>query len=292
MCRIMGLYASRESYRYVRSLLSHFYNASINDYLNRELGGDGRHCHGFGYVIIGYEAGGLDIVYHRHDAADVYGRGEESCRLNIGHMDNELENLASRLDKYEWLFLVLHSRRTTRYQPRGAMHTHPYHVTYIGSDGVYEYYVAHNGGLHKDVMGAEIDVPYTYISDSNVLAHYVARLASRGTSIASAISSASKYTREHSALVAVVLRLGYRGDGVSVELYASGYNPHGLTGLYERYYRPIVFEARGLAGFASSTIWEYVGRDNMLRGLSGTTIWGRTVLVAEKNIVPTGHGPP
>ena len=181
LCRVVFARASREGLGILSRLIDAHLEASKDDPLLAAItGGDGRHCHGYGYILLAKRSGGWAAYYHRFDAADLLGPGEEACKANLEHAEAEAERLKSLLQGAEEVLLLLHSRRASRRSPRGTLEAHPYQAKIPLAGGVAELYLAHNGGIRHEEMAKSLGLDPSEYTDSHVLALWIAERIREG----------------------------------------------------------------------------------------------------------------
>ncbi len=258
MCRMLAAYAwSREGSRLLASLTRLLADAASGDpYLARITGGESRHCHGYGYVLAWRARGSWTLEYRRFDAAGLSpgrGLGEAGCVANLEGLRSTVEGLASRLSSLEEVYLVIHARRAGRREPRGTLHTHPFRVEAFTREGPIEVYLAHNGGVSKDILAARLGLEPGAYTDSHLLAIWLSRSLEGGLSVEEALADA--WCTAKSGFDVAVLHASSAGPGLSLAAGASRAvlaDPARLA-----YYQPVLFEGEGVAGFVSSTVADF-----------------------------------
>ena len=250
MCRLLAAAArGPRGVEVLRELVRLHYEASARDPLLAALtGGDGRHCHGYGYALLVDYGLGWEAHYARFDAAEALGAGEESCIANLSRAASEARVLGSRLEGARRALLVLHSRRASRGTPRGTAHAHPYPVTVASEAGPATLYLAHNGSVHKEPLAGQLGVDPEPYTDSNLLALWIAGRLREGATLEEALREGARWVKR--AYVVAALLHSSKGP---VLAYASTL-PRGLDERRRRYYKPALLEGEGLRAMASPTI--------------------------------------
>ncbi len=255
MCRLLaGVSWSRRGSTLLGELALLVAEAARGDpYLRAVTGGEDRHCHGYGYVLLTRgSTGAWRISYERYDALSENVDEEEACRRNLEAAKGAAEKLHGLLRAAEEAVLVFHVRRAGRREPRGSLNAHPYSVTAAAPRGAAVLYLAHNGGLRKDELASALGVAAEAYTDSNLLALWIAKRVEEGVEPPVALAQGYRYAKSgyDVALLVVEDRLRYASPRL---LYAAGMAP-GLDEARRRYYAPVAFEAQGAVGFTSSTI--------------------------------------
>jgi hypothetical protein len=244
------------------TLIDSLVEASADDPYLRKLIGDGRHCHGFGYVLAGRRGGAWELTSRRFDAFGEQLVEEEVCERNLEELRRAAKSLKDALGEYEEVALAFHTPRTMS-EPRGTLNAHPFRAELLLSvDGrreLFELYLSHNGGVKKlelaetlGLLGAEL------MTDSHVLTHYLARslhgshLEAVASRLAGLVSDIRKLV-----LYSLDLNLLLFSRLTGPVLAAVGY----VTSKDEdriRYYEPVLVRGEGIAGYVSSTIRDLI----------------------------------
>ncbi len=255
MCRVVFARASREGLGILSRLVDAHLEASKDDPLLAAItGGDGRHCHGYGYVLLAKRGGGWTYYYHRFDAADYLGPGEEACKANLEHAEVEAERLKNLLRGAEEALLLLHSRRASRRSPRGTLEAHPYQAKILGSDGVAELYLAHNGGVHHEDMAKSLGLYHTVYTDSHVLALWIAERIREGLDPIEALAEGARYTKS-----AYIVGVIYWPRTAAPTLLVSAIVPKEADEKRKAYYQPYQLRAPGIKALISPTVKDKLG---------------------------------
>ena len=258
----MALRFDRRALGVAGALVDALVEASVEDPYLRRLTGDGRHCHGFGYVLAGIRGGAWELVSMRFDAFDGQLGEEEVCERNLKELERAAETLRDMLGGYEEVALAFHTRRT-KGEPRGTLNAHPFRAELLlsvnGRPELFELYLSHNGGVKKLELAEELGLPGAELmTDSHVLAHYLARslhgsdLKGFPSRLAALVSGIRK--RVLSSLDLNLLLFSNRTGPV---LAAVGY----VTSKDEdriRYYEPVLVRGEGISGYVSSTIRDLI----------------------------------
>jgi glutamine amidotransferase len=245
-----------------KTLIDLLVEASADDPYLQKLIGDGRHCHGFGYVLAGRRGGAWELTSRRFDAFGEQSVEEEVCERNLEELRKAAKSLKDALGEYEKVALAFHTRRTVS-EPRGTLNVHPFRAELLlsvdGRPELFELYLSHNGGVKKlelaetlGLLGAEL------MTDSHVLTHYLARslygshLEAVAPRLAGLVSDIGKLV-----LHSLDLNLLFFSRLTGPVLVAIGY----VTSKDEdriRHYEPVLVRGEGIAGYVSSTIRDLV----------------------------------
>jgi glutamine amidotransferase len=245
-----------------KTLIDLLVEASADDPYLQKLIGDGRHCHGFGYVLAGRRGGAWELTSRRFDAFGEQSVEEEVCERNLEELRKAAKSLKDALGEYEKVALAFHTRRTVS-EPRGTLNVHPFRAELLlsvdGRPELFELYLSHNGGVKKlelaetlGLLGAEL------MTDSHVLTHYLARslygshLEAVAPRLAGLVSDIGKLV-----LHSLDLNLLFFSRLTGPVLVAVGY----VTSKDEdriRHYEPVLVRGEGIAGYVSSTIRDLV----------------------------------
>ncbi len=261
MCRMVGLaWWSVEGARLASRLVSLLVEAASRDPYLERIAGDARHCHGYGYAGLVERGGSHVLLWEKYDAADGLGVGEESCRANLEALGWAAGRVSELVASSGRGVLVFHARRAGRGEPRGTVHAHPYLHVVAGRHGYRFLALTHNGGIDKGPLAALLGLDPGAYTDSAVMAAWVARQASYGVGVREALDEVRQYVK--SALDVLVVEAW--GGGYRLHVYA--YLPRGLDGARLDYYRPVFFEAEGVAGYLSSTVADLAEREGLELG--------------------------
>ncbi|OWJ54561.1 hypothetical protein Pdsh_05895 [Pyrodictium delaneyi] len=254
MCRLVaGVAWNREGSGTLAELIRLLAKAASNDpYLAAITGGEARHCHGLGFLLVLGIGTSWRVIYERFDALTHDIDEEEACQANLDVLRGIVEHVAGLISTSERAYVIVHARRAGRSEPRGSLNAHPFVVTLEQPEASLELYLAHNGGLHKDVLGERLGVNPSAYTDSHLLAMYLVRRLQMGVSLSDAIAEAREFTKSGLDLAIALLDRG--ANGVKPTLYLVGYMKPGLDENRQKYYEPIGFLGDGTAGYVSSTI--------------------------------------
>jgi predicted glutamine amidotransferase len=260
MCRVLLAKASGVSgMNLLNELIRYHYLSSSNDPLLAELtGGDGRHCHGFGSVLLVDYGHGWRVYYTRYDAADHYGVGEESCKINLEELGQHAEWLKTITRNARRAILLLHSRRASKGMPRGIVNTHPFHVQVPSGTGARELFLMHNGSMYHSEMAKDLKINPSKYTDSYVLAMWIAERIRQGMSLVDALQEGSRF-----------IKGGYIVG--SLLLGPKGFTRIAYSGLWRkdsdekriRYYTPYLVVDEGVRALVSSTIKLHAEAENI-----------------------------
>ena len=254
MCRLMAASAtSLDGVNQLSGLLPAFYNAASNDHRLAALtGGEARHCHGYGYILLVDYGQGWEIHYHRVDTAQKYGPGEQSCKANLQRLRSEIPVLQSRLKHARQAILLIHSRRASRGAPRGPQNAHPFNAKAILENTIIEIYLAHNGSIYHQQIARELGIQPSRITDSHALTLWIAKQIQNGSQPLEALRKGSIYTKR----AYIVPLLTIQED--KPILYYSTYMPENLDQTRKQYYKTYIIESNNLKAIASGTIIDYI----------------------------------
>lgn len=233
--------------------------ASRHDTYLLRIAGDGRHCHGYGFVAAFRKTGLWRIVYERFDAEPSL-KGEEACQANLEALGDSVERLSRLVESgVEETALIVHARRT-RGEPRGAVAAHPFREEMLASGGggleVAELFLSHNGGVEKKALAEQLGImDYRLYTDSHL---YLKHLAKRLNGIRyeeipdamARIFSESKPLVKSALDLCLLLNSPSRGPMLAAASYVAAKSDE----IRWRYYEPVIVEARGLSGYISSTV--------------------------------------
>ncbi len=244
------------------ALIDALVEASVEDPYLRRLAGDGRHCHGFGYVMAGRRGGAWELVSRRFDAFSDRSGEEEVCERNLRELERAARQLNDVLGEYEEVALAFHTRRTKN-EPRGTLNAHPFRAELLlsveGGPELFELYLSHNGGVNKLELAERLGLPGVEVmTDSHVLTHYLARSlhGSDLRAVPSKIPGLVSGIRRH-VLSSLDLNILLFSRLTGPVLAAVGY----VTSRDEeriRYYEPVLVRGEGIAGYVSSTIRDLI----------------------------------
>lgn len=262
MCRMIGaVWSSLRGARRVSRLVRLLYEASSNDRLLRRIAGDGRHCHGYGYLLLTSSGRGWRLSWDKFDAADELGVGEESCAENLKALGRATQAVAGDIESSSRGLILFHARRAGRGEPRGALHAHPYIVPATRA-GHAVLALIHNGGLEKTFLAKSLGVDPSNYTDSNILALWIAsNLRSEGD-LERLLRKAEKHTKSALDVVVALVKWGRRLEAsMHIYSYIASRGPERLE-----YYKPVLFEVEGAKGYVSSTIAEIAAERGLRLG--------------------------
>ncbi len=279
MCRMLAMVARGDAVKnIVPELIDAFYRASRDDpYLASITGGDGRHCHGYGFVLAARTSGGWMLSYERFDAANDLGVGEESCRVNLEELGKACSRIKRVVSSADQVVLVLHSRRAGRQEPRGVQHAHPYHYCMGLRGGAVDIFLAHNGSVDKESLARIVGLDPSSYTDSNILLLWMASQIRYGVSFKEAIISAKSYTKPGRGLDLAILTIS---PGLGLDLYLVGYVAPEPDDKRRRYYETFIVRSDDIIAMVSSTIKDYASS----LGLDFKSLYGRAVHVDARRV--------
>ncbi|MEM0382451.1 MAG: hypothetical protein QXW50_01700 [Nitrososphaerota archaeon] len=264
-----------EASEQAREVLWLLAEASRDDPYLREIAGDGRHCHGYGYVAALRRGGLWRVIYERFDA-EPFLSGEEACEANLEALGDSVERLTRVIEAgVEEAAIILHARRT-RGEPRGGVAAHPFReellITTDSGPELAELYLSHNGGVLKERLAAELGLSdYKLYTDSHIYLKYlVRRLEGVGYEEApramARVFSESKPFVKSALDLCILLNSPTRGP----TLAAASYVAEKKDMVRWRYYEPVLIESRGITGYVSSTIRDLMkSRRSEMRFIDG-----------------------
>lgn len=159
MCRLLAAWFSREGMSLLDEVVDAFVEGSRRDpYLEKATGGrSSAHDDGWGIAAVGY-GDTPSVIYHRM-LEPIF--SESSIRA--------LEFIKKRLKRYREVYLLIHSRKSSRNEPYGYDYTHPF--IRLMENGVL--WFAHNGGARKEELARVLGVyPWVRV-DSELLGYYI-----------------------------------------------------------------------------------------------------------------------
>jgi glutamine amidotransferase len=259
---MVALRFDRRALGVAKTLIDSLVEASADDPYLRKLIGDGRHCHGFGYVLAGRRGGAWELTSRRFDAFGEQLVEEEVCERNLEELRRAAKSLKDALGEYEEVALAFHTRRTIS-EPRGTSNAHPFRAELLlsvdGRPELFELYLSHNGGVKKLELAETLGLPGAELmTDSHVLTHYLAR-SLHGSHIEVVASRLAGLVSDIRKLVlsSLDLNLLLFSRLTGPVLVAVGY----VTAKDEdriRYYEPVLVRGEGIAGYVSSTIRDLI----------------------------------
>jgi glutamine amidotransferase len=284
MCRMLAARFVAGASEVAGELLGCLAEASRSDPYLAAIAGDGRHCHGYGYVAALRRGRAWRLMHERFDAEPVLS-GEEACAANLEALDEAVKRLSGILEAgWDEVAILLHSRRT-RGEPRGQVAAHPFReeVTLSTERGaeVSELYLSHNGGVEKARLAELIGLGDSSIyTDSHVFLKYLARRLEGAhyldapSAIASVVAESKPYVK--SALdICILLNVPSAGPMLAAAAYVAEKDDPRRW----RYYEPVLVESEGLAGYVSSTVRDLARS----RGLGLRFVDGRDGFLAVLN---------
>lgn len=250
MCRVLIARASTQTgVRLLEKLVDLHLKASENDHLLASLtGGDGRHCHGYGYFLLVDYGYGWILHYTRFDSAGYIKDSERACKVNLARMKSESKRLRGMLEGAKRAILLLHSRRASRGMPRGTLNAHPFMANIVGPRRYGELFLIHNGSVHSEPIAAELGLNPDSYTDSRLLTLWIARNMEKGLTLRDSLQKATRFTKR--AFVVGVIYVSKAG----IDVLAASHLPEDLDEKRIAYYEPYLVDADGLRAVASPTI--------------------------------------
>ncbi len=250
MCRILIARASSQpGIELLKKLVDLHLRASENDHLLASLtGGDGRHCHGYGYLLLVDYGDGWTIYYTRFDSADYIKDHERACRANLARMKYESKRIRSVLEGAKKAIILLHSRRASRGMPRGTLNAHPFMANIARSTGYGELFLIHNGSVHSKPLADDLGLDPDSYTDSHLLTLWIATNMERGLTLRESLQKATRFTKR-----AFIVGAAYIGS-TGVDVLAASHLPADLDEKRIAYYKPYRVDANGIRAVVSPTI--------------------------------------
>jgi predicted glutamine amidotransferase len=262
MCRMVGFAFRAGGIPVVRKVLTAFVDASRDDIYLKGIAGDGRHCHGYGYVAVLKRHGAWVVLHERFDAVPAMS-GEEACEANLEALSHTVKRFLDGVDGFTEGVVVFHSRRT-RGEPRGFAAAHPFReellINTVDGPEIAELYLCHNGGVLKESIAQELGLPNTSLyTDSHI---FLKLLTHRAEGVLyndfpkvleETITEAVRKNYVKSALDILVL---LNSPTMGPMLLAGAYVVEKDSSAKWKYYEPVLFETQHAKGYVSSTIRE------------------------------------
>ncbi|MCE4616455.1 MAG: hypothetical protein F7C09_05270 [Aeropyrum sp.] len=262
MCRMLAFHVLGPGRGLASELVQLLPKAASDDKYERELGGDGRHCHGYGYILVYRRSprSGWLLSYERGDSYNPEDL-EAGCEENLKGVREAASRVASIVETAVEAYLIFHARRTEG-EPRGAVHAHPFRENASLEGGLGEVFLAHNGSVDKIALASSrgFASPKIYTDSHLVLKALAedlkgARLEDIEGRLKASIEGLKGYTRTALDLLIMMIT-----PTSTPRLWAYGYVRPGLSGVAREYYRPIVIVGDGIKAYVSSTIRDLMGR--------------------------------
>lgn len=250
MCRILIARASSQTgVELLEKLVDLHLKASEYDHLLASLtGGDGRHCHGYGYLLLVDYGHGWTLHYTRFDSADYIKDYERACKINLARMESESKRLRRILEGAKRVILLLHSRRASIGMPRGTLNAHPFTAN-IARPGEYgELFLIHNGSVHSEPLAGDLGLDPDNYTDSHLLTLWIATYMRKGLTLRESLQEATRFTKG-----AFIVGAVYIGS-TSVDVLAVSHLPAGLDEKWIAYYKPYLVDADGVRAVVSPTM--------------------------------------
>ncbi|NOZ31126.1 MAG: hypothetical protein GXO68_04160 [Crenarchaeota archaeon] len=259
MCRILIAKASTQTgVGLLEKLVDLHLKASENDHLLASLtGGDGRHCHGYGYLLLVDYGNGWTLHYTRFDTADYIKDYEKACKANLARMESESKHLRSILEGAKRAILLLHSRRASRGMPRGTLNAHPFAANIARPRENGELFLIHNGSVHSEPLAKDLGLDPDSYTDSHLLTLWIATKMEKGLTLRESLQEAIRFTKR--AFVVGVVYIGPTG----VDVLAVSHLPADLDEKRIAYYKPYLVNASGIRAVVSPTIIDLAAEKGM-----------------------------
>ncbi|AFL67014.1 class II glutamine amidotransferase [Desulfurococcus amylolyticus] len=248
MCRLLVARFTGEKIESAGEVLNAFIESSKRDpYLERVSGNRySAHDDGWGIAVVGY-GDNPSIIYHRMIEPIYF---ENSLRV--------LDLINKRIQRYKEVYLLIHSRKSSRNEPYGLEYTHPF--MRLMENGAL--WFAHNGGAKKEELARELGV-YPWIRvDSELLGYYIMGNIGDCLSInddldecvRDAYVKGLKYIPENSGYNTGLLALTSRNTSLYISHKVAGNPSQALLD----YYKIVVYTSDEAVIAGSITIKEYL----------------------------------
>jgi len=259
LCRILIARAfSPSGIELLKELVDLHLKASMNDHLLASLtGGDGRHCHGYGYLLLVDYGNGWITHYTRFDSADYINDHERACEANLTQMESESKRLRRMLEGARRAILLLHSRRASRGMPRGTLNAHPFTVNIARPTGYGELFLIHNGSVHSRPIADDLGLDPDSYTDSHLLTLWIATSMKKGLTLSESLQKATRFTKR--AFIVGAVYIGSTG----VDVVAASYLPPDLDEKRIAYYKPYLVDVDGIKAVVSPTIIDIAGEEGI-----------------------------
>ncbi|OYT39061.1 MAG: hypothetical protein B6U89_04825 [Desulfurococcales archaeon ex4484_58] len=160
MCRLLVLRAKPNNK--INEFIDALVKASENDVILEKLTSGRRKSHrdGWGVSAIGIADYTLSLLYHR-------------SLLPIFHEQSKylLNIFKEHIQRYSEIYLLLHSRASSKREPYGEKYVHPFMV----EKETFTLWFIHNGSVEKRELASKLDISPWIHSDSEILSYYISR---------------------------------------------------------------------------------------------------------------------
>ncbi len=242
------------------------------------------HCDGLGYVM--YSP--ITFKFMKYDAIDHPKPTYSVCEDNLKVLDLVVSKLGMELRRVAgvgtYAFLLLHTRRASKGEPRGTLHAHPYIVSSLSNEGPITYFFMHNGGINKDSMikSLNLNLEPSSLTDSNLIAHTLLNNWD-GEDLNEFIKQFINVTKfVKSALITATLVI----KPSKTKLIATSYLRKDLSSYRRRYYRTYLVIGEEYIAIASSTIYDMVKDIITPKEVTPLMEYGEVITVNE-NLTPS-----
>ncbi len=249
MCRLLALASTKLTEDTIRTLVEAFIESSRHDDYLKKITSDKVYSHddGWGLIALGLIDNKPTLAHH-HSIEPIF---EEYSK----HI---LDLFIKRISRYDLLYLILHSRKSSRREPYGLEYTHPFMRISERCAG----WFAHNGGADKGELARVLGVNPWLRVDSELLGHYVMNnvfnCVESGNNIDECVratyNDAKKYVLEGSALNTSLLLL----VDSEIHLYVTHYTRNVTSSDRKQYYAIVAYTEDGLSLAGSVTLADYL----------------------------------
>ncbi|MCD6488012.1 MAG: hypothetical protein J7K21_02175 [Desulfurococcales archaeon] len=264
MCRLTAFSVTREGIGIAFKVLDALIEAASNDHYLIDLGRDGKHCDGWGFVVLA-DMDGWRICYNRGYVGD---SNSSSCTENLKGLAETVDHVKQMISSARRSTVIVHARKAGRREPLGLFHTHPYSYVLTTNSKHENLFFAHNGGVRKrDILkelGIENEELYT---DSYTALLYIAHKLSHEEDLVKTLTYIAKtYTKKSSGFNTALLRIKVDGEPLenNALLYIIGYIHPDADKKLRKYYEPLLFTGNGIVGYMSSTMRDILSRNKSL----------------------------
>ena len=276
MCRFIAFYFERERVDALSKIIDALVEASSNDPYLGKLASDTRHCHGFGYVLALNVHGSWRIMFEKGDYDD--------CERNLRALKNAAEKVKRAIKEGEKGFLIIHARRTSR-EPRGPLNAHPFTYVRLLDQGKMIFFFAQNGGVRKEDISNNLNVPPELFTDTFLALAYIATKVKKPNDVIEMLKSAMKFTYSKSAFNTALLCVMNIKRKDILRLYITAYYGDDVrrSQIRMNYYQAYLVREDGLIGYIPSTVKDILHFSNI--GLKIEKMNDRIIEISEDGII-------
>uniref|UniRef100_A0A7C4D7T6 Glutamine amidotransferase type-2 domain-containing protein n=2 Tax=Staphylothermus marinus TaxID=2280 RepID=A0A7C4D7T6_STAMA len=252
MCRILISSFNTDKIDVFKDILNSFIKSSERDILLEKLSNRSSHSDGWGLASIGLANNTPSILFHK-------------TLLPIYHSQSRdiVELFIKRMELYDNIKVIVHSRLSSRREPYGERYSHPFEVL----ENNLTIWFIHNGGVDKKELSKEIGINPYYYSDSWISAIYISKYLNKcveketdlDNCVIDSYRNLIKYTIENSALDTGLLLLYKDTPYLYTSFYVKGYME--MNDDRKEYYNMYKYVEEGFIAVSSSTVKYYSSRD-------------------------------